>query len=107
MKGRSVATLVAAVLCGGCAVQLEGPPRRQPPPPVVVVRPAPPPPPPAEHVPPGQIRAAEVHERNAARKAAHDAEKAARQRERSRHDDDDDDDDDDEGRGHGKGRHHD
>ena len=78
----------------GCVVYTH--PRRPPPPPPVVVLG---PPPPQGHVPPGQIRAAEVHERNAARKAAHEAEKAERKREKHHgHDRDDDDDDHDHGR---------
>jgi hypothetical protein len=121
MAGRFAPRIVTAVLCAGCAVQLDGPApgaprpyhgvppvvvvRQPPPPPVVVIQQPPPPPPPAGHVPPGQIRAAEVHQRNAERKAAHDADKAARHRGRGDRDDDDDDDDDgDHGaRGHGRG----
>jgi hypothetical protein len=111
MTGRVAARIIAALLFTGCAVALDGPPpprhrappvvvvRQPPPPPVVVVQP----PPPAGHVPPGQIRSAEVHERNAARKAAHDADKA-RKHGRPGHDDDDDD-DDDHGHGHGHGHH--
>jgi hypothetical protein len=49
---------------------------------------------PVGNVPPGQIRSAEVHERNAQRKAAHDAAKRG----------DDDDDDDDHGHGKAKGK---
>jgi len=97
--------VIAVVSWAGCAVELQGPPPRRPPPPPVVVVVAPPPPPPATHVPPGQIRAAEVHERNAARKAAHDAEKA-RRHERVAHDDDDEDDDNDDDPGHQHGHGH-
>jgi hypothetical protein len=111
--GRSAVAVIAVVSWAGCAVGLQGPPARRPPPPpvVVVVAPPPPaPPPPAQHVPPGQIRAAEVHERNAARKAAHDAEKARRHdrvaQDRDNDDEDDDDHDDDPGHGHGHGHGH-
>jgi hypothetical protein len=47
--------------------------------------------PPPGRVPPGQIRSAEVHERNAARKAAHEAEKAERKGNKHGHGYDDDD----------------
>jgi hypothetical protein len=99
--------VIALVLLTGCAVGLETRPRPiRRPPPVVVVGPPPiiveqPPPP---RVPPGQIRAQEVHERNAERKAAHDAEKARRKAGHGHGHDNDNDDDDDDDRGHGRGK---
>jgi hypothetical protein len=57
------------------------------PPPAATPAPVAPPPAHGGHVPPGQIRSAEVHERNAARKAAHDAQKG-----------------DGDGHGHGHGK---
>jgi hypothetical protein len=111
-----VGLLVGLVLLGGCLVSTvprSGPPpvHAPPPPPprvrpvVIVAPPAPARPAPVYgrpapaqpvHVPPGQIRSREVHQRNAERKAQHDAAK------RRHHDDDDDDDDDDRRDGHGK-----
>ena len=89
MGPRLVAVLVFLWLTAGCVMHTQ--PRR--PPPVVVVGP----PPTVVYVPRGQGRAAEVHERNAARKAAHEAEKAERKHgkhEHGHHGHDDDDDDD-------------
>jgi hypothetical protein len=114
-----VGLLVGLMLLGGCVLRTaprSGPPPVYAPPPppppragpvVIVAPPAPAPARPARvygrpaaaqpvHVPPGQIRSHEVHQRNAERKAQHDAAK------RRHHDDDDDDDDDDRRDGHGK-----
>jgi hypothetical protein len=82
MRRYLAAAVLFPSLVAGCVVSTY--PRR--PPPFVVVGPPPAP----GRVPPGQIRSAEVHERNAARKAAHDAEKAERKRDKHGrgHDDD-------------------
>jgi hypothetical protein len=71
MERRLAALAILAWTTSGCIVSHP----RRPPPRVVVVAPHH-----HGHVPPGQIRSAEVHERNAARKAAHDAEKAEKKR---------------------------